>query len=462
MNIPYCRKDIFVMFALVSTLAGNIFAASEQTPANLWKVGLAKADITPAQSLWLGGYAMRDHPAEGAIHPLWIKAMALQDKNGHRAIIITSDILGYPKNLSDRIRDRLRESLGLERADILLNASHTHSAPVIDGSLVSMYPLDDDARRKIVEYTHNLEDTAIRVVREAFNDLKPAKLSSGNGFTRFAVNRRNNREAAILDTYNLNGPSDHAVPVLMAAAEDGTPRAVLVAYACHATVLSEYRWCGDYPGFAQIELEQAYPGAMALFAAGCGADQNPLPRRSTALAQQYGRELAAAARRTIEEDLQPLEPILKTAYRETQLDLMPPPSRDEIEKVVQTAAPYMQRCAQDFLNELDAGKPLRTTYPYCLQLWRVGGQTIAAMGGEIVVDYAIFMKQMLGRDTFVFGYSNDMMSYIPSLRVLREGGYEGGDAQFLYGMPNKWTEDIESHILDSARALAIELGLTPQ
>jgi len=449
------------MLALVS-LAGNVFAAAGQAPPDLWQAGLAKADITPAQSLWLAGYAMRDRPAEGVIHPLWIKAMALQDKNGHRAVIITSDILGYPKILSDRIRDRLRDSLHLERADILLNASHTHSAPVIDGSLVPMYPLDDNARRQITEYTRNLEDTAVRVVQEAFADLKPARLSSGNGVTRFAVNRRNNREADILDTYNFNGPSDHAVPVLVAAAEDGTPRAVLVAYACHATVLSDYRWCGDYPGFAQIELEQAYPGAMALFAAGCGADQNPLPRRSAALAQQYGRELAAAAQKTIEEDLKPLEPILKTAYREPELGLMTPPSRDEIEKIVQTAAPYMQRCAQEFLNELDAGKSLRSAYPYCLQVWRIGAQTIVAMGGEVVVDYAIFMKQMLGRETFVFGYSNDMMSYIPSLRVLREGGYEGGDAQFLYGMPNKWHEDIESRILDTARALATELGLSPQ
>ena len=65
-------------------------------------------------------------------------------------------------------------------------------------------------------------------------------------------------------------------------------------YACHPTVLDGYEWSGDYPGFAQIELEKSYPGTVAMFFQGTGADMNPLPRRTVPLAQQYGEELAAA------------------------------------------------------------------------------------------------------------------------------------------------------------------------
>jgi hypothetical protein len=77
----------------------------------------------------------------------------------------------------------------------------------------------------------------------------------------------------------LKGPFDHDVPVLKVSAGKKV-RAIVFGYACHATVLSFYQWSGDYPAFAQIELGKAHAGTMALFWAGCGADQNPLPRRT--------------------------------------------------------------------------------------------------------------------------------------------------------------------------------------
>jgi hypothetical protein len=446
---------------LLGGILGVCGAASSQAPEEGWQAGVASADITPAEPMWLAGYASRDHPSEGMVHPLWVKALALQDADGRRAVLVTSDILGFPKALSDRICDRLRSGLGLERADILLNSSHTHSSPVVAGSLMCMYPLDANGLRRVEEYAKTLEDAVVRVAEQAFADLKPARLFSGNGVARFAVNRRNNREAEILDTYEFKGPVDHAVPVLLVRGEDDAPRAVVCGYACHGTVLSDFVWCGDYPGFAQIELEKAYPGAVALFMAGCGADQNPLPRRSVALARQYGRELAAAAERAIEDSLKPLDPHLVTRYGETELALMPPLTREELEKIAIEGVSYMQNTAKDFLRQLDAGQALRSTYPYCLQVWRLGGQTLVALGGEVVVDYALSVKRMLGRDTFVLGYSNDLMSYIPSARVLKEGGYEGDTSQFLYGMPAKWQEDIESRILNAVRLLATDAGLTP-
>src|SRR5262249_16959301 len=135
----------------------------------------------------------------------------------------------------------------------------------------------------------------IEVVGAALADLAPAELSHGTGHATFATNRRNNKEADVphlRDLGRLQGPVDHDVPVLAVRAPDGKLRAVLFSYACHATVLSFYQWCGDYPGFAQLELEKLYPGATALFFAGCGGDQNPLPRRNVALAEGYGKQLA--------------------------------------------------------------------------------------------------------------------------------------------------------------------------
>ena len=421
-----------------------------------WQAGVGRVDITPEESVWLAGYAGRDHASQGTLHPIWVKALALEDAQGQRAVVVATDILGYTKPLADRIRARLAQDLQLSPAQIILNASHTHSGPVIDESLLCIYPLDDAELAKVKKYTATLEDKVVRAVHDAFDGLQPAQLASANGVCRFAVNRRNNKEAEILSTHDFNGPVDHAVPVLRVSGPDGALRAVLFGYACHCTTLNGYEWCGDYAGFAQITLEQAHPGCTALFFAGCGADQNPLPRRTVALATQYGQELAAAVTRALCENMTTLEPALVTRYEELDLALQTPPSRDELLHIAQTGAPYMQRAAQDQLRVLDAGDQLRSSYPYPVTLWRLGQQSIAALGGEVVVDYAVFLKDLLGNDTFVMGYSNDVMGYIPSERVLQEGGYEGASAQLIYGLPSPWAPGIEQRILDTARKLAGE------
>ena len=104
-------------------------------------------------------------------------------------------------------------------------------------------------------------------------------------------------------------------------------------YACHPTVLGIYQFSGDYPGFAQIELEKMYPGATEMFFQGAGGDQNPLPRGSIPLAKQYGLELAAAVDRVIKEDTIKLEPKISTAYSEIELKFSTLPTAEELMKI---------------------------------------------------------------------------------------------------------------------------------
>lgn len=443
-------------FTLLALVGGSVVSAAA---GDGWMAGVARVDITPEDPLWLAGYASRDREAEGTLHPIWLKALALRDAHGHRAVLVTSDVLGWPKPSADRVRARLRERLGLEHAQVILSASHTHSGPVLDGTLLCIYPLEAPQLDAVRRYTAALEDRAVAVAEQAFAALQPAQLESAAGVARFAVNRRNNREAEILRTHDFEGPVDHAAPVLRVTGSDGAPLAVVFGYACHNTTLDSYQWCGDYAGFAQIELENAFPGCSAMFFAGCGGDQNPLPRRSVARARQYGETLASAVRCALTGGATPLEPVLRTAYREIDLPLNGPPSREELEQVAATAQGYMSRAAREQLDILDAGGALRTSYAYPVQMWRIGGQALAVLGGEVVVDYAVAIKQMLGNETFVMAYANDVMSYIPSERVLAEGGYEGDTSQLIYGMPAKWRVGIEARILDAVRAVARETGV---
>lgn len=442
--------------AIMAILSGSMLCGA---PDGGWRAGTARVDITPDGPIWLAGYASRDHEAAEVLHPLWVKALALEDAQGRKGLLITSDHLGFPKELSKRIRDRIQESLGLERAQVILSASHTHSAPVLYGSLMCIYPMQDAQLAKVKAYAAQLEDDVAAAAEAAFANLKPAQVRSGAGVCRFAVNRRNNNEGAILETHNFAGPVDHSVPVIEVAEPGGEAMALVFGYACHCTVLSGYQICGDYAGFAQVALEEAYPGANAMFFAGCGADQNPLPRRSVYLARQYGEELAAAVRRALGDTMQPLEPELRTAYTETTLYLNDPPSREELEAVAESETGYKREAAKDLLEILGRGEPLRTSYPYPVQAWRLGGQDLFVLGGEVVVDYAVFIKKLFGADTFVMGYANDVMSYIPSVRVLEEGGYEGDTSQIIYGMPAKWREDIEERVMAAVREVAEEAGI---
>lgn len=424
-----------------------------------WKAGVARVVITPQQSMWMAGYANRDHSSEGTLHDLWAKALVLEDAGGKRVVLVTADLLGIPKELSDHIRNQLESKYQLSRAQVILNSSHTHSGPVLKGALLDMYPLDALQGKKIEQYSIKLADQIVTLVGNALKALKPIQLYAQNGVTRFQVNRRNNNESTLLQQTELKGPNDYAVPVLKVVDEAGKLMAVVFGYACHNTVLNGYQWSGDYAGFAQLQLEKSYPGVTALFFQGAGADQNPLPRRSVALAQQYGKTLAAAVERVLAEDMRKLPARLSTAYSEVKLSLTDPPSKEELLKKAETSSHYQKRWVTRQLKQIEQGEPFKTSYLYPVQVWRLGDQTMISLGGELVVAYAIELKRIFGPDIFVLGYSNDVMAYIPSTTILKEGGYEGESSQMVYGLPSKWASTIEATIFQEIMRLAEQVGL---
>lgn len=448
-----------VSFIIIVFLLTSCVSADQNKPVSGWKAGVATEVITPVHPMWMAGYAARDHPSEGTLHDLWAKALALEDSSGNRVVLITTDILGFPGNISDNIRTRLKTEYGLTKAQIALSSSHTHSGPVLQNALIDIYPLDSVQREIIRIYSTELENKIVKLAGSALKSMAPVHIFSQNGVTRFQVNRRNNNEKLLEHTTSLNGPNDYSVPVLKIEDEYGKPIAVLFGYACHPTVLNFYNWSGDYPGFAQLELEKAHPGLTAMFFQGAGADQNPLPRRTVPLAQQYGRELAAAVERVLNEDMRKLTPHLTTTYSEIELPLSSPSTPGELKKPVDNSPDYEKRWALRMTDILEDKGSLLTTYPYPVQLWKLGDQSIMILGGEVVIEYAIKLKQLFGNEIFVMSYANDVMSYIPSDIILEEGGYEGASSQMVYGMPGPWKSGIETTILEEMTKLAEKAGL---
>jgi len=195
--------------------------------------------------------------------------------------------------------------------------------------------------------------------------------------------------------------------VLAVKDESGKLVAVATGYACHATVLDGYEWSGDYPAYYQIEMEKAHPGAIAIFWAGCGADQNPLPRRSQELAEKYGKQLASAAEAVLAGPLTPVTGKLSTTYREIPLAFAQLPTHDDLVAQTKDTNKYIAMRAKMLLEEIDAGKPLSPTYPYPVQLWRLGNDLDwFFLGGEVVVDFALRTKsEQHGTKTWLAGYS---------------------------------------------------------
>lgn len=452
----YRRISVRLAALLVCTFSPAIDSVVSAEPA--WKAGVARANITPAEPMWMAGYASRDRPAEGKLHDLWIKVLALEDAQGRCAAVVASDLCGFSKINYDAIAAAAEKRCGLDRSRLKLTCSHTHSGPVIRDVAYDCYPLTADEIARIDAYSISLEKTIVDTIVEALANLSPATLSAGEGRADFAVNRRNNREAEVAAIRQrgepLKGPNDFAVPVLVVASPNGALKAIVFGYACHATTLSINQWSGDYPGFSQIALEEKHPGAVAMFFQGCGADQNPLPRRTVELCQGYGRQLADAVEAVLADRLQPISPRLQTAFEFVELPYGRQPTAEDLKTLAEKNG-YQGRWAKRILESLDRGEPMPASYAeFPVGVWKLGdGQLWISLGGEAVVDYALSLKQEYGPSTWVNGYTNDVMSYIPSQRVFEEGGYEAGGFAAC-GLPaDSWGPDISMRITTAVERL---------
>jgi hypothetical protein len=416
---------------------------------NNWKAGLSRRIITPQEPMLMAGYAGRDKPFESVLHDLWAKAVALEDENGTRVVLVCIDLIGLTTKFCDEIGGRVQERWGVPRENLVFSASHTHSGPMLSGVIeVMLHGVEEEQKNLIQDYTRRLADTLTEIIGQALENLEPAHLNFGRGQAMFAVNRRTPTANGFANAYNPTGPSDFEVPVLQVSTPDGEPRAIICGYACHTTTLSGLQISGDWAGFAQLELEEKIPGVQAMVMLGCAADQNPLPRGEAIQAKTYGAQLCTAVLRALGQTLQPLNGPLQVQYETIELALQPH-TRDEFEERLNSESNdiWTKRHAELMLQHYDAGAPIQKI-EYPVQAISFGNDCVLlVLSGEVVVDYSLRAKRELNiENLIVIGYANGIAAYIPSLRVLREGGYEAGDSRIYFGLPTPFAEDVEERI----------------
>lgn len=422
-----------------------------------FKAGAAKVSITPLTPMWLNGYAGRETPASGSIHPIWAKALVVEENKNSRVIFVTTDLLGLSHEIVEDVYKELSAKYSIQRSQLIMNASHTHSAPVIWPCLDAIHDFNTADQATVAAYSHTVRENILKAVTQAFDNLTPAKLYSGHGTAGFAINRRNLRD------HNSNGSIDHDVPVVKVASADNKTIAVLFGYACHNTTLVDdnFLFNGDYAGFAQIEIEKNNPGAVALFLMGCGADQNPDPRGTVALATKYGNELGSAVQNVLDGKMKAVGSAVRSSYVKADLKFRPFDVA-MYQKDITGNNKFFQRRAMLMLEAYNKGWDVsKLNYP--IQAVRFGNDlTILALSGEVVVDYSLKTKKLFAAENiYVAGYCNEVICYIPSKRVLKEGGYEADESMVYYGMPGPFADDVEERIFNGIRQALKTVGAKP-
>ncbi|HEY2932224.1 MAG TPA: neutral/alkaline non-lysosomal ceramidase N-terminal domain-containing protein [Acidobacteriota bacterium] len=467
-----CFTSFLSLLLVVPTAALPGSAAGAETPD--WRAGLAKIVITPDEPIWMSGYAQRNKPSEGKIHDLHAKALALQDTRRNRLVLVTTDLLGLPRSLSDSIARQVEARYRLPRANLVLSSSHTHTGPVVRQSLVGSYGLDAEQSARVQRYGEKLQEKIVTVVGEALANLTPAKVSFGRAEAHFGVNRREPTAAGVKLGINRNGPVDPDVFLLRVDAPEGRLRSIVMSYACHNTTLTGnfYQIAGDYSGFAQETLERTYPEALALFVMGCGGDIDPQPRGTLDLARQHGEELAGAVKKALQGSFSPVRGPLKARFERFMIPLAPSPSREEYQARLNDRDVFIKRHAERMIARMEGARDasfktigirdgrLLSEYPYTLQVLQFGKDlTVVALAGEVVVDYALRLKRELGsQGLWVAAYCNDVFAYIPSARVLKEGGYEADRSMIYYDMPGPWAPQIEEIIIQRVHRQVRHVG----
>lgn len=452
-----CKTHVSLRLSQVA-LAVFLSLASGNPAEAAWKAGAASEEITPTHPVRLSGYGSRTTDHEGVEMPLFAKALALTWESEPPVVMLTVDNCGVPGSMRAEVLARVNKAgWKLDDTRFSLHSSHTHCAPMLPGVLPFLFGKDltADEQQRVDQYASFLVSKMTEAVVKALNSQTAAQVEWSSGKVRFAMNRRLKTATGYSNSPNFNGPVDHALPVIRVKEADGTLRALYTSYACHCTTLAINKTHPDWAGCAQKELELRFPGVVALTAIGCGADQNPYPRRELSHAVLHGSQLAKEIVRLINAPMKPLAGPVKCTSKEVMLPYDTLPQPDEWKKRTQGDNKWAAQHARHFLGMLDRGEKVPTALPYMVQVWSFADTLLTInLPGEVVVDYGLrFKKENDIARTWVNAYTNDVPCYIPSQRVWEEGGYEAAGAMTYYGRPTRFASGIEEIIAEAVSSL---------
>ena len=435
------------------------------------KAGFAIAKITPPIGTALNGFGERDFDPAGAqgVHDdLYVRALYLR-QGRKEALIMGFDLLFFSREESDRFKAAIGNRIGLAPDETLLNTSHTHTGPKVG----NWYYTDSDPL-----YLQKLERDVVAAALEAKQSAREITLWAGETRTRVPLARRRPlADGSVAFAPNPDGPVYDFLPFVLFKSRDGSPVCLLFSVACHPSTIKgdelAYFVSADFPGTAAPEIDKFLGKKAALFLQGAGGD---------AKASAIGRDLdqwragtwedVAAVGRMIASEIQAsysagltkAQPDLQVSLREMRLPLAALPTKEILAAILENpesraeGAPVHLRVRRMWAEEqialLDRGFGLRTEVPVLVQGIQLGrGLRIIAVEGELVAELGSLIRDFYGSGiTFPLGYSNGAQMYLPTSRMIKEGGYEV-ESYWEYRQPAPLSEGVEAHFIKALEDL---------
>ncbi|MDD4298009.1 MAG: neutral/alkaline non-lysosomal ceramidase N-terminal domain-containing protein, partial [Ruminiclostridium sp.] len=385
---------------------------------------------TPEGSVMQCGFSARTHKSVG-IHDDTYASVVLMQANETIAIIALDVCLG-DRSFTDSLKETLNEKHGLTPEKIIINYSHTHAAVALRSE-----NKDGTTDQEGLKYCNSVIDKVVNLVDEGLNNLSTGDLYIFKGKSKFGVSRRFPSDEGILwRPYFDDNSIDTDLFLLKFVDSKGHLKGLIYNYACHPTTLGSdnYLISADYPGVVRKALEEWNNGMTAVFLQGCGADVKPsataddgrfkscnfdeLEKAGISLADEIKKCLQSQNWRKIEADFSATATEVKL-YSEIWDDekwnaMLNDPNEAE----------YRKRAIERILEGKKENK-IKNYFPYYISVLRLDDKTcIAALENEVVSDYGKAIKGLFQEDVITLGYSNSIVCYIPTKKVLIEGGYE--------------------------------------
>lgn len=365
-------------------------------------------------------------------------------RNGKTAIVIGVDLTGFDYAFINDVKAAIASETGVNTEGILINASHTHFAPVTQLWLAWHKPHqrpDDNYMRTVVK------PVLVSVAAEAVRNMKPSKIYLGRTRTDIGGNRA------------LSGPGafyDSAVDVIQILDKDNAIESIIFSAACHPVFNNSgaegYTLNGNFPSYSKALLKERTGAAFSQFLQGCGGDVNP--RFSDF--REMGRMLTDNVMDKLKDNLIPVSGEISFKLDSILVPIHPwTPEKIRSFKAQNEPYPWSVEHAKnvrwaDLMLNMYAKGTMPTYMPVYFQIINIGNWKIVGLSREAVSKYGIEIRK-LWPDKFVtvLGYTNDVSSYLPAGEHIAAGTYEGENSFFWYSQPDRFPENIFDIILDA-------------
>lgn len=403
----FCRRTSLLLFALIAFSPLLQLASAEAEEA--FQVGLASVEITPPTGFPMAGY-YHERLAEGTIDPLLAKAIFFHSESTS-AILVVCDLIGIATDLSSHVKQRVQQETGVPASNIVIAATHTHTAP--DYMKELWLRLGEDAQQQPAraEYIDHLLQQLVNVCVLAKQDLEPTEVHVGATEPAEVVsfNRRFvMRDGSVKTWQNYNNPDvvraaagiDPEIGIVELRRPSGKVVGVLSNFALHLDTVGGQRWSADYPAYiANVLREKLVDQPLSIFATGCCGDINHANPRSPERnsAQKIGTVLGEAIGNQIGKNQQVVAPRLVVKNTQVKLPLLNP-SEPEIRRSMELLTTVKQQTKIDFFDHVRAHKyvmidQFRNSPPVSdaseLITWGLS-RSLTGIGGELPVDVTVF------------------------------------------------------------------------